>query len=138
MRGIIWLVVVMFFTPVFAYVPVEINGDASDVVGSKILYNVREDIRKSTYMGLFFKPDQPRIQIHFLTIDPNENKQNAGISTVYSCVITWAKKDREYPLYVTSFVGICGESRMEGCAEDIVSRISREADNMHVLGMDRK
>ena len=108
-----------------AAMPVEVTSNAKDMVGSQLVYAVKENIRRSDSMKLTYSDKSYRLHVRFVTLDPSTNQ--SGYSTIYSLVITFDNPN-SIPLYLTSEVGTCGANRVNECAGSLVADISQESD----------
>lgn len=120
----------MLSTTLFARVPqmpVAIAATTNDSVGSQLVYFVKQDLQASKSLTLTLGTGY-RIQLEIVTIEQYPN--NPGISTVYSVVITWINPKNPFPLFLNSYVGYCGASRVRNCAQNIVAKTSEQSDEL--------
>jgi hypothetical protein len=113
--------------------PVEIMETAPDTVGSRLAYQVKENIQKSASMRLTYEKEV-RLQMFLVTLDPYANKPGAGISTVYSVVYAWMNPQQPIlmlgPIFMRQFVGTCGTSYLKECAEIITAKAYEQFEVM--------
>lgn len=95
-----------------------VGATANDQVGRQLAFAVKEGIRRSAGLQLADRPDDARISINLVTLDPDDR----GVSTVYSAVYT-VETFHETPvtMYLTQFVGVCGSSKVQSCAQGLVA-----------------
>jgi len=105
--------------------PVEVVSDAEDDVGERLVYQVKEQFKRSAsfyYTG----QSQDHVRLVINTMDRYKgNIQMMGVSTVYAVIWLFALKDTvtyTAPLYVDNTIGFCGSERVEEAAEGIVAR----------------
>jgi len=99
--------------------PVYVAGTADDAVGERLVYAVKETIRKSGGLSLQASTQDAFLAVNMVTLDPDDN----GSRTVYSFVLTSADSDESHFDYELSFVGVCGTDRVVQCAERIVASV---------------
>ena len=119
----------LFFvsTQIFAQMKVFVAETAPDSVGSRLAFSIKEGIRRSAGMALTDRSQDAIIRVHIVTLDPDKN-DNSNRRTIYSVVWT-AQTLHSTPvtMYLTNSVGLCGSSRVQECAEDLVSDTDRQA-----------
>lgn len=108
--------------------PVEIVSTSNDLVGQRLVYKVKENIRASNAMSLTFDTNIPRFQICIVTIDNNPNVQ--GGETAYSAVFLWNGPTLAFPFYLNSDVGFSGSARIDEAAQSIVADANEEIDKV--------
>jgi hypothetical protein len=101
---------------------VEVINSGEDSVGSRLAYKVKEDIRRSGGLRLT-NIDEQRFRFRLTTMDAFKG----GSSTIYGFTIT-LKNAGGLELFVRDGVGICGGTRVDDSAEDLVADIDRETD----------
>ncbi|WP_157288443.1 hypothetical protein [Uliginosibacterium gangwonense] len=119
-----------------AEMPVEISSTTPDYVGQRLVFALKEEIRRSTSLGITFDRNKPRLQVNIVTLDPNSSMP--GYSTSYSMVILWNNPSQPFPFYLTQFVGTCGNSRILECADGLTANVSDQSDNMLKLFQSTK
>jgi len=105
--------------PLAVYVPD--NSCANDTVGHRIVYRVKEDLRRSTNMKAADQYQEAAITLRIVCLDPNPGQN--GNSSQYSYSITLFNKSGYYDYFLTSGVGQCGSSRVSDCAESLMATI---------------
>jgi len=126
MKGLLLVAsfVASFFmaTSLNAQVKVHVISTADDSVGSRLVFGIREGIRRSSGMELVGLESDALVTIRIVTIDPSANTASAGSQTVYSMVVT-AKTMHETPvdMYLENIVGHCGARRVSECADGLVA-----------------
>ncbi len=96
-----------------------------DAAGQRLAHRVREKIRQSAGMRLVADERDSAIQLRLITVDPSQ--ANEGHSTAYS--VTWTMKAFTGGIgqvYLTQYVGICGTTRIDACAENLVAITVRQ------------
>jgi hypothetical protein len=111
-----------------AQTPVEINNTSKDVVGQRLVFQVKEGIRRSSALAIEFDQSKPRMQVNIVTMD--QDARNPGYSTVYSIVVLFQNPAQPFPFYLTQYVGVCGSGRVRECGDGIVANISEQADDL--------
>lgn len=128
MRYLIAAILMLGSLSARAEMPMEVLSTANDTVGRRLVYAVKEQIRSSSSMSLTFDESKARMQTVIVTLE--QDRQNPGVSTVYSIVVTWNNPDQPFPFYITQYTGFCGASRIDSCANDIMSGLSEESDKI--------
>jgi len=102
-------------------VPIEIVDYTEDIVGNRLVYHVRENIRKSEGFYLAGSTEN-RLILHINSIDPYEGDiEQQGYMTAYSILYTMGYANDEYcQCYITSSISCCGGGRVEEAAELIM------------------
>lgn len=118
-------------TGVDAQVKVHVISTADDTVGSRLVFGIREGIRRSSGMELVSLESDALVTIRIVTIDPSANTESAGHQTVYSMVVT-AKTMHETPvdMYLENIVGHCGARRVSECADGLVAATDKWAEKV--------
>lgn len=99
---------------------VYVSGTTEDSVGRQIVFSVKESIRRSAGLSLAESEADSRIQVQLVTLDPDA--PDGSRRTIYSAVWT-VRTLHQTPvtMYLTQFVGICGQNRVAGCAQNLVA-----------------
>ena len=111
-----------------AEMPMEVISTADDPVGRQLVYAVKEKIRQSSSMEITFDSTETRMQTYMVTMD--QYRDNPGVSTVYSVVVTWNNPEQPFPFFLTQYTGYCGASKVESCAADVVAGVSEQSDSV--------
>lgn len=105
--------------------PIEIVDYSEDIVGKRLVYNIKEKIRESHLMRLTYF-DEPRIKVTIASIAKFED--DPSVATIYKVVwlladTKWSPEilDYTYPIYLNSTFGYCGSKRVSETAEGIVA-----------------
>jgi hypothetical protein len=115
-----------------AAMPIQVISDADDSVGSRLVYGIKEQIRKSSSLELSLNDSVPRLQARIVTMD--QNPKNPGVSTVYSLVVTWNNPAQPFSFFLTQYTGYCGAERINACADTVISKVSEVSDQViHML-----
>ena len=126
--ALLLLPLILFSRVALAAMPVEVVATASDSVGSQLVYQIKEDLRKSSSLQLTFSDTELRLQAQIVTLEQYPN--SPGASTVYSVVLTLMVPNQSLPFYLTQYTGYCGASAVNSCADTVVSKISEASDSM--------
>ena len=133
-----FLLMVSLIAPVMAQAqtPIYLQATAPDRVGRQLMFELREGLRRSAGLSLAERPQDARIHVRVVTLDPSEGP-SSGYSTVYSAVITFQTfHDTPVDAYMTSYVGTCGNSRTSSCAQSLLSGIDEQATSIRALIRD--
>lgn len=104
--------------------PVYVSYGEKDIVGSRLVYALRERLRASHGLKLVDSESDSFIQIRLVTVDPDDN----SASTVYSAVITLTQLgNSSAKIYWTNLVGVCGSNRVVSCADGLAANIDNTA-----------
>jgi len=123
----ITLAVIFSAISIDAQINVYISNTSKDIVGSRLAYKIKENIRKSSGMQLVPAENESVIQIRMVTLDPGNN----GNSTVYSVVWTITQlTNLSAKLYWTSSVGTCGSNRVDEVSESLVAQTDDIIDEL--------
>lgn len=117
---------VILIGPAHAAMPVEIVSSASDPIGERLVFALKERVRSSESLELTFDQSTPRLQIFIISIDPSVD--NDGYSTAYSTVIAWKNPKDQFPYLLSQYVSLCGGSKVKDSADGIVAKISKQSD----------
>jgi len=111
-----------------AQIKVEVSATSDDVVGQRLVYNIREVVAGSKTLTNQFDDDEMRLRIVVVTVNPQDG--GSQYSTIYSAVFVVHRPGRGLPLYLTSYVGTCGQQRVRECAEGVVSIAAKEGEDI--------
>lgn len=103
--------------------PVELSHSGSDEVGNRLAFEIREVLRSTQGLRLVTETEaDPRLVIHLVTTDAGTTA--TGVSTAASITIAYEGRLVEINGYfMTSRVQVCGRSRTQECARDIVASV---------------
>lgn len=108
-------------------VPIHLSATADDPVGARFAYRIKEEIRKSGQMQFVPSDSDAFVDLVLTTLDPDED----GLRTIYSLVVTVrdlsAGKSALF-YYETSYVGLCGASAVNDCAESVAAKVDKVVD----------
>lgn len=111
----------------FAQTPVYLQATTPDAVGRQLVFELREALRRSAGMSLAERKQDALFYMRLVTLDPN-NGSSAGYSTVYSAVITFQTfHTPPVEMYLTNYVGTCGQARISSCAQSLLAGVDAEA-----------
>jgi hypothetical protein len=113
----VWLPVVAQDEPIKIYV----SHSGSDQVGQQLVYEIREELRRSSGLSLAREGEASNVDMRITTIE--SNRVNPGASTTYAVV--WLIPSYPFPAYLTSVAGYCGSSRIRECAHGLVADTDR-------------
>ncbi|MCC7429831.1 hypothetical protein IT568_03190 [bacterium] len=136
MKKLIFLFLVLAGS-VFAQEPFPIEVDdakAEDLVGRRLAYLIKEEIRKSQSMRLTVL-DEPRITL-ILTTLPKE-KEDPSVATIYSAVKNLSSSGSP-PTYLGCQLGYCGSSVVEEAAQLIVAGLDELLTDLAKIGNSRE
>lgn len=129
MKYLLFLVPLLLFShAALAAMPVEVAATANDSVGSQLVYQVKEGLRRSSSLELTLNDSVGRLQARIVTLD--QDPSNLGNSTVYSVVLNLVNPKQPFPFYLTQYTGYCGSTVVRSCADTLVSKISEESDSI--------
>lgn len=92
---------------------VAVSATSDDVIGQRLVYQVKEGIRKSSLMRYQESTANAVVVVHIVTM-PGAT----GSSTVYSAAWTMGSEMWFYD----HVVGVCGTDRVATCAEGLVAK----------------
>lgn len=106
-----------------AKVPVKVFGSGKGLVGEKLVYAVKEEVRKSSTMELA-RHNQSRMVLRLSTIETDESGKG-GQAAYAAC---WYILDPNYPLsfYLSSRVGVSDSNRVAEAAKEIVASTDKQ------------
>jgi len=100
------------------------TADNVDTVGQRLLYQVREGIRKSAGMELADSEDQSIITVSITSMAPDkDDNARTVLSAAWSVVNPSNLTGLRF--YLSSSVRICGTNRVATCAEGIVAETEK-------------
>ena len=104
------------------YVPVYVSAECeNDSVGQRLVYKVREALRRSASMRVADTYAESIVQSSIVCLTPKEGER--GVITRYSHAVTFINSKGTYDYQLTHGVGICGSDRVDNCADDLVASI---------------
>lgn len=98
-----------------------VSHSGNDRVGQQLVYEIREELRRSTGLSLAREDEASNVDMRITTLD--SNRTNPGASTTYAVV--WLLPSSPFPAYLTSVAGYCGSSRIKECAHGLVADTDR-------------
>lgn len=129
-RGLLLIILMFIFSILLAedlIMPIMVDYSGDDSVGGRLVYEFKEEIKKSESMSLSLI-DELGIRISIITMD--SNKSDPGYKTIYSIVWLWNAPGNPFPYYLTSSVGYCGSSRVSEVAKDLVADTYEQSEAM--------
>lgn len=107
---------------------VYISGSTEDGVGSRLAYEIREQIRASHGLKISDTRSESIIRLKISTMDPDYGFEKR---TVYSFVITVRSLgDGTFDTFWAVFLGTCGEDVVKSCASTLVARTDSVASEI--------
>ena len=100
--------------------PVLVDHTGDDVVGQRLAYLVKDEVRRSGSFNLVYDETDAIYQVHLITLDPDEGYPQGW--TIYSASFVLSN-EYGFDDYLTSKVGYCGSAKLQGCAENIVQEV---------------
>jgi hypothetical protein len=113
--------------PATAQVKVAVIPTTDDTVGNRLVFAIKESIRRSAGMQLVDRTQDGFIRMNIVTLDPDKSS-GGGNRTIYSVV--WTAQTFHRPsvtMYLTSSVGTCGTNRVSQCADGLVADTDEQA-----------
>lgn len=107
-------------------IPVIVRATGDDIVGGRLVYKVKEEIRHSASMQLA-DPGDMGVELILVTLE--RDPDYPASATVYSAV--WAFEYNDiYPAFITSQTGYCGSSRVDSQAESLVAETDKVIEEL--------
>lgn len=114
------LLITLTINTAHAQVGVALSSTASDQIGSRLAYEIREGIRRSAGMTLVDDKNEAAVRVYLVTMNPDEERSQNW--TVYSVVYTVMNvRAPSSSVFVNHFVGTCGSGRVSACASGVVA-----------------
>jgi hypothetical protein len=105
-------------------VAVEASIESNDAVGNRLVYAVKEQLRKSQAFRLMTETDSAVIVLRIVTLDPDQPIESVSHGTRSVASIVWTVK----AVYWTHEVIVTGSDRVQERAEDIAADTDRVVD----------
>ena len=102
-------------------VAVEVQSTASDPVGIRLTYQVREHLARSATFRAREPSDKMFMVMSLVTIDSEQEAERRGLSGTYSHAVLWAISPNGLRWHLSNSVGVCGAGRVASCAEDLIA-----------------
>jgi hypothetical protein len=115
-------------------IPVEVKATSDDTVGKRLVYRIKEDIRRSATFEITSNTKVPRLKITIVTLDPIP-AGSSGISTIFSYVML-ASGVYFDDIFITSGVGICGLQKINNVAQNMVAEIDNYTESFETAKKD--
>jgi len=106
---------------------VEVSASSNDLVGQRLVYQIKEGIRKSSNMRLTYD-DESRLQLLIITLE--RDQINPGSSTIYSITWTYKMKGELLPYFVDNVLGTVGSMHVQEVADDKVAKTDDELERL--------
>jgi hypothetical protein len=136
MRAILLLVAALLCaSPALAQqISVYFTMTGDDDVGVRLGYALKESIRRSSGMKLVDLEEDGRIAVRMVTINADSDRQGTQSQTIYSVVFTAETfHDTPVTMYLTNYVGYCGSSRIQSCAERLTAAADTQASRVRSM-----
>ena len=113
-----------------------VDASAPDGQGDRLVYAVKEQIRRSASMRLVDTEKESGFQLHLSTLDPDNNNYR----TIYSMTVTLANLNNPaiFSMYLDSTVGSCGANVIDQCANSIVARADTSVSGIRAAFASQK
>lgn len=101
---------------------VEVMGYSEDMVGKRLIYQIKEEFRRSSAF-ILTDMNTNRIILIIHTIDPMRGSLSEYSNTMTTISATWLVADSNitHPFYISSNIGISGSANIKEMAEGIVA-----------------
>jgi hypothetical protein len=96
----------------------------NDTVGQRLIYRIREGVRRSSAMKLTESYIDSTVQIGLVCLDPGLSEK--GYVSRFSYAISFLNHKGYYDYHLSHGIGACGSSRVDQCADDIVADLDME------------
>lgn len=103
---------------------IHIAVTTEDPVGRRLAFRFRDAVGRS---GAFREvaAGEKGFKASLVTLDPTKD----GQMTVYSLALL-IPRDEGLDYFVTSYVGVCGQDKLQACAQDMLEGIGEEAEKI--------
>ena len=124
-------------------IPIEVQLQTADPLGTRLGYAVKENIRKSSRYEMT-SSSGPRLVLGIVTMNPTPFNSNGEGGAVYSTTLmfdddsgvpAWSSRSFHLdtiniwaPFFIKGWLGVCGEEKIESVANDILADIDKEVD----------
>lgn len=121
LRALVVLMALCCSPAALARMPVEIQAEAHDAVGQRLLAALEQEIRHSPTLELMAPGPGDRMRVHLLTIDGFDT---AGQATSFAMVLTFARGQAGPSLYLNAVHGVCGATKAASCAAELAREVA--------------
>jgi hypothetical protein len=109
-------------------IPVEIVHKGQDAIGSRLVYQLKEHIRRSEGLRLS-STNEPRLIIFLISKELSVENVRMEPASTFGFTLTWSRDGKsEYPIFFNSGIFVFESKRLNEHAESIVSDIDKTAD----------
>lgn len=110
-------------------VAVEIEHQGKDNVGSRLVYQIKEEIRRSSGLRLT-TIKEPRLVVHVMTMENSFTppETNSVLGVIINSTEGWLVELVNGERFLTATIGSCGRGPVNEMAESIIARIDKEAE----------
>lgn len=106
--------------------PVRLDVAVKDAVGERVVYALRETLRRSA--GLALVPDDAPAVLTLHLISMESVASNSGVETAYSVTITLNDSGAfTGAAYWTQVIGICGAAKANQCGQTLAAYLDAAA-----------
>jgi hypothetical protein len=103
-------------------IPIFFSCTCDDTTGAALATAIRDQLASSPRYAETSDTKAVSYQWHIVTLDPSKNDE--GISTAYSAVITFGSHDSS-EVFMGHDVGVCGRNSVPTCASDLVAYLDK-------------
>lgn len=108
---------------------VHISNTSNDSVGRKLIFHLRDKIRKSGTFREVASGEEAGFVLYVVTMD--QDSDSPGVQTIYSVTITLSSEGLDD--YITSYVGLCGSDMVSSCADNIYTGLGETVEEIRDL-----
>lgn len=114
-----------------AQVGVNVEHEGSDLVGSRLVFEVREQIAASRTLRLDRGEFDLRIKVRITTMTNPLEDADRRRTTVYNATLLLpGRKPIDFDQYLSTHLGVCGGAKVKECASGLVALIASNAEMM--------
>ena len=129
MKSLILILAVIFLSSAYAQskIKIEVTHSGDDNVGNRLVYAIKEQIRKSSFIELDYL-DEPKFILGIVSLDLNNEAQ--GYSSCYGYTLYFYSPDKLFGDHIFSGAGYCGTDRVDNAAQGIMANIDNQLDTI--------
>lgn len=119
-------------------IPVEVTATSNDTVGKRLVFKIRDDIRRSATFEIISNQKVPKLKVALVTLDPEAQRNSAGSQgnwTVFSYVMVASGVYFE-DIFLASGVGVCGLKKIQDVAQNMVAEIDKYTESFETAKKD--
>jgi len=106
-------------------IPIFLNTDSKDTVGTTFIYNLREQLKASQSYDVVLRQEDAVFVIGVVTMDDSGRSTSDATSTVTSVVLSINNADG-YDYLVNQWVMSIGRDRISAMATDLIAAIDKD------------